>query len=273
MDRQRYRQFAAGLYLEYQKRYVERIRESDRVIVDMVETLIADRRRKVSLLDVGCSTGNLLLHLRGRFPDVELFGGDLYPEIIETCRRNPQLRNIQFEVMDVLDLRLGRNFDLVVVNAVLYLFSQDDFDRAVASIARVIVPGGHFIAFDLFHNIEQHIDIIERSVAFPKGHALHFRPFSETRATLERHGFDNVQFVPFRIPIDLPKPDSQEDVSSYTVRTEQSERLIFRGGLFTPWCHLRARKAAQRSARGEDPLRPRVQRSFGLPRDHERSYP
>ena len=64
-------------------------------------------------------------------------------------------------------------------------------------------------------------------------------------------GFDDVQFAPFEIPIDLPRGrtvgDNEsgfEDLNSYTVRSEAGDRLLFRGTLFQPWCHLIARKPA-----------------------------
>jgi hypothetical protein len=71
---------------------------------------------------------------------------------------------------------------------------------------------------------------------------LHFRPYSVVDATLRRHGFAAPTITPFAIPIDLPKPADPADISSQTVPLADGGRLIFRGALYTPWCHLAARK-------------------------------
>jgi hypothetical protein len=33
-----------------------------------------------------------------------------------------------------------------------------------------------------------------------------------------------------------------EDLNSYTVKTETGDRLLFRGALYQPWCHMIAHK-------------------------------
>lgn len=244
MDRDRYGQYATGDYLEYQKRYAGTIRESDRVIVGSVERIAAERAgERLSLVDIGCSTGNLLRHLRHRVPGLDLFGGDVYPEVVDRCRKDPDLGGIGFQVMDLLDLDRARAFDIVIVNAVLCLFGRDDFAKAVANIAVVTKPGGYFITFDQFHEPQQDLEIVERSETHPDGLTLHFRPLSFVSDLLQRVGFADVAYEPFRISIDLPRPARPEDITSHTVTTADGDRLIFRGALYTPWGHLVARKA------------------------------
>lgn len=65
-------------YNAYQKKYAGQIRESDKVLIQLVRE-IAERsgslEERFRLLDIGCSTGNLLLHLKHAFPSMELTGG------------------------------------------------------------------------------------------------------------------------------------------------------------------------------------------------------
>lgn len=236
-----YGEYASGEYLEYQKKYAAKIRESDRVIIELVRGIVEKHgsgRAPLSLVDIGCSSGNLLLHLKHQVPGIELTGGEAFPKIVEECRKNPELAGIRFEQMDLLAVDHGKHFDIVIVNAVLFLFAEGDFDRAVSNIARATKKGGHFITFDLFHPVEQELLILEKSETHPDGLNLHFRPYSKVRAAVEKHGFENVTFRTFAIPIDLPRRGRAADITSHTVRTEDGERLIFRGTLFTPWCHL-----------------------------------
>jgi SAM-dependent methyltransferase len=238
-----YGQYASGEYLEYQKKYRASVRESDRVIIEIVRDLAGRRRgAPVRVADVGCSSGNLLFHLKHQVPGLELWGGDAYPGIVDQCRQNPDLAGIRFEPMDLLALDRRWRLDVVIVSAVLFLFGDGDFDRAVASLAGVTEPGGHLVAFDLFHPVEQELTVVEKSETHPEGLTLHFRPYSRVQAALERHGFGPPSFRPFAIPIDLPRPERPGDITSHTVRTEDGGRLVFRGALHTPWCHLVAER-------------------------------
>jgi SAM-dependent methyltransferase len=234
-------------YIEYQRRYASQVRESDRVLIELVREVIGRRVTgdgAVSLLDIGCSTGNLLHHLREALPGLDLWGGDIVGPAIEQCKVNPNLSGIRFEEMDLMTLgrsQVGR-FDVIVANAVLYVFNDGEFARALSNLSEALKPGGWFIAFDLYHPFEQNVSLLERSRLHPEGHQLHFRPYSEVQAALEANQFGAIRFTPFAIPIDLPKPDDPADIRSYTVGTSRRERLIFRGVLNQPWCHMLAQK-------------------------------
>jgi 2-polyprenyl-3-methyl-5-hydroxy-6-metoxy-1,4-benzoquinol methylase len=56
-------------YASYQRRYGHVLRESDRELIERVRARTVDG---ASLLDVGCSTGSLLLHLSRLLPELEL---------------------------------------------------------------------------------------------------------------------------------------------------------------------------------------------------------
>lgn len=235
--------FMAG-YAEYQARYASQIRESDRVLLELVGTIVEapGAPEHPRLLDVGCSTGNLLLHLKHAFPALELVGADMAGSILDECRRNPDLEGVRFEELDLLELGVEAAFDVVIVNAVLYLLALEELTRALASVSRALVPGGSFLAFDFFHPFEQDLTVVEKSETHPEGLVLHLRPYSELEAVLDREGFEGLAFRPFAIPVDLPAPSRSADMTSYTQRTDSGERLLFRGTLFQPWCHLVARK-------------------------------
>lgn len=221
-------------YREYQRRYAERPRESDRVLVEMV-----DRRTGpgAAVLDLGCSTGNLLRHLRNARRDLRLTGGDLIPGHLEECRADPDLDGITFTEMDALAIGRTAEWDVVVLNAVLYLFTPEQFGRALASVAQAVKPGGALIVFDLFHPYGQELTITEASETHPEGLTLHFRSHRTVEAAAHAAGFGTPQITAFRIPVDLPKPEDDDLIISYTVPAADGERLLFRGTLHQPWCH------------------------------------
>jgi methylase of polypeptide subunit release factors len=83
-------QFAAG-YTEYQQRYAIEPRESDRVLIGHVAAALAGRPAGAGpprVLDIGCSTGNLLRHLARALPHAELWGGELMPEALVAAKRS-----------------------------------------------------------------------------------------------------------------------------------------------------------------------------------------
>lgn len=230
-------------YIGYQQRYATRIRESDRVVLDIVaERIGVGSGGQPRLLDIGCSTGNLLRHLRRAFPQIALSGGDLSDLQVEACQKDPGLGGIAFRKMDIQALPESE-YDLITANAILYGFDDAGFQDSIASIGRALKQGGSLIAFDYFHPWKQEISIIERSGSLPDGHPLHFRSYASTRKALEGGGFRDIDFRPFSIPIDLPKPDLGTDLmETYTVPTTDGQRLLFRGAIAQPWCHLVAIK-------------------------------
>lgn len=230
-------------YAEYQKRYATQIRESDRILIELVRGLRERRGPGLRLLDIGCSTGNLLLHLKNMVPGVELTGADMVESILEENCGNADLAGIAFEEMDLLAIDREAAFDVIVVNAVLYLLGDEELERAIASVSRALRPQGTLLVFDFYHPFGQELEILERTATHPDGLSLHFRPYSTAERMLRAHGFTTIDFRPFKIPIDLPRAERDDMIVSYTRKDANGEPLLFRGTLFQPWCHLVAEKA------------------------------
>lgn len=230
-------------YIRYQERYFPDARKSDLVFLGLVEKALARRDpAQCKLLDIGCSTGALLYHLRCKFPTLGLNGADMSEVSIAACRDNPKLKRISFYVMDICRLPPAPDsYDIVTVNAVLFLLGRDLFAQALAGIAGMLKPGGTLLAFDFFHPHRHDIDMVEYSKRFPHGQPIHMRAFESVERFFDAAGFAKPNFLPFEIPIDLHSEDL-EPIQTRTETTADGRHLQFRGAIHQPWCHLAARK-------------------------------
>ena len=112
-----------------------------RAEVDTLLTIIRDRAPAArTLLDVACGTGKHLELLREHY---EVEGIDADPEMIAIAgeRLGPE---VPLHVADMVDLDLGRTFDVVtcLFSSIGYVGTVERLNRALASLARHLDPGG-----------------------------------------------------------------------------------------------------------------------------------
>jgi SAM-dependent methyltransferase len=105
---------------------------------DIVEAVVAAAPRR--LLEVGCGWGELAEWL-ARETGADVVAVDLSPRMVELARE----RGLDAYVADVQELPYADgSFDCAV--AAWMLYHVPDLDRAVGEVARVLRPGGTFVA-------------------------------------------------------------------------------------------------------------------------------
>jgi len=228
-------------YVAYQERYVDNIRESDRILIDLVTQYTRDASLTTpAIIDVGCSTGNLLRHLRSAIPSARLCGVDLAEDAIATCRADPDLTGIDFATVDIVRGAPPATYDVVTVDAVFFVMDHSQLSQAVQNIARALHPGGLLACFDLFHPFGQELLITETSAAHPQGLQLVLRSYAALAEALTSTGFSQPSFHPFFMPFPLARPEDSASLQTYTEETVDGRFLSFRGALSQPWCHATA---------------------------------
>jgi SAM-dependent methyltransferase len=242
----------AKTYSNYQSRYVVEPRESDKKSAQLVLSALShvSLDRPPRILDIGCSTGNFLRHLKTLLPNADLTGGDLMAAAVEECCQNPQLTGIGFEAMDVFFIPTDRPWDVIVANAVNVYFDYPDYERAIRSIATALTPGGTFIAYEWVLEGEREQRIVEQSDGHPNGLKFWFRSEYRVGTACREAGFKQIIVEPFDIPIDLPArtPTPEEPDAHLYTRTVldplTGRRRMFRGTLEQPWAHIIAVRGA-----------------------------
>ena len=148
-----------GSELPTHKQFTEIAQHYDRLMSNVPYRLWVDYLRKIldrlgakpkSVLDVACGTGNVAEEIYDRGYDV--VGIDSQPEMIEIARRKAaeSSRLIEYDVQDMTNLSVDRQFDLAVslFDSFNYVTNPDDLARAMARIFERLVPGGLLI-FDV----------------------------------------------------------------------------------------------------------------------------
>ncbi|MGV2434690.1 MAG UNVERIFIED_CONTAM: class I SAM-dependent methyltransferase [Anaerolineae bacterium] len=69
---------------------LKKMREGDKVFINKIQSIVEQRGgvEGIRLLDVGCSTGNLLLHIQRLVPGLALVGLDLSKDAVECASQS-----------------------------------------------------------------------------------------------------------------------------------------------------------------------------------------
>ena len=106
-----------------------------------------------AVLDIGCGTGSLALAAKEVVgPGGTVCGVDAAAEMVERARRKAAKAgaDVRFEVASVEAMPFeAARFDVVLSSLMLHHLSDEVRRQALAEVARVLRPGGRFLAVDI----------------------------------------------------------------------------------------------------------------------------
>jgi SAM-dependent methyltransferase len=116
-------------------------------LTDLLEVLARHGLEGKRLLDVGCGTGKSFMPMLPR--GWEVTGCDISPAMLELAREKAGAA-VRLEVADMLELPRFGEFDLVwaLDDAINYLLSPEELERALAAMRANLAPGG-LLLFDV----------------------------------------------------------------------------------------------------------------------------
>ena len=101
------------------------------------------------LLDAGCGTGQNLIEIVQRRPEMRALGVDSVPVAVRSAEDGVRLAEVTERVtLEVADLRTSvpsGPFRSILDAGVLHVFSNDDRRRYLAGVTKALLPGGEFV--------------------------------------------------------------------------------------------------------------------------------
>ncbi len=226
-------------YMEHQDKFVNVPSERDVAFLEIVKGL---QNPSMSLLDMGCNTGNFLRMIQRAFPLASLFGVDIVPGFISKARdlsMHVDFDDIKYAVSDMVRFESPISMDMVVFNASVMCMEDGELVQALMRANENMKNGGSLLIFDYFHPFSQNLEIKE---SHNSDEILHLRSYDLARNIAKASGFSDVKFIPFFMKNDRPIEEGTALIQSHTRRFIDGENASFRGAIYQPWCFMTARK-------------------------------
>jgi SAM-dependent methyltransferase len=184
-----------------------------------------------TVCDIGCAAGELAYYLTKIWPQAEIVGYDVRPELVERARE--MVPGARFAVGSVLEAGMlpESSADVLFMAGVLSIF--DDFRPSIDNILSWLKPGGTAVVFGVFNPSPVDVIIRSRGADAPLDSAWEtgWNVFSTASvgSFLQQHPLrPTFDFERFSIPIDLA-PNPADPLRSWTVPMADGERMIVNG--------------------------------------------
>lgn len=153
------------------------------VWADFIDEIIqTNHPDPISILELACGTGSMALSL-DELMCYHIVATDKSAHMIEIAREKgrQQRSNVEFEVMDFLDIDLDRTFDVVVstFDSVNYLHKPRDIVHMLSEVKKVLAPESIFVFdFTTPKNSIRSIKYLNNEEGYAPGNYRFFRKSS-----------------------------------------------------------------------------------------------
>jgi len=155
-------------YSAYDRFHAVMAEESDQTVVAVlvdeilpgVPGAVDALERGIDVLDVGCGSGRALNLMAAAYPNSRFIGYDLSPEAISAGKAEAHARglsNLRFELRDVSELDVERQFDLITAFDAIH--DQANPDRVLRGISQALRDDGRFLMQDIAGTSHLHKDV------------------------------------------------------------------------------------------------------------------
>ena len=155
-------------------------------------------KNNLRVLDVGCGTGYSMKWLRERFKSAEVFGIDLFYEAAELWKLN-DIHTAVVGSIEALPFP-DEEFNLVTCFDVIYQLSEEDAQKAVKEMSRVLAPEGYLYirepAYEWMRG--SHDIVVATKHRFTRGRLK--KLLMAQGFTIERATYANTLLFPLAVP-------------------------------------------------------------------------
>ncbi len=182
------------------------------------------QKRSLKVIDIGCATGDFVYFLRKLYPDINLTGMDIDPELLE--RAKSEVDGVEFVQGDITKTAVNKKYDVVFQNGVHSIF--DDLTW-LERLLDLLEDNGRLYVFGLFNPNDLDVLIKSRPSDSTGKWETGWNLFSKKTVLnfLEGRGLSG-QYYDFEIGLNLPKrPD--DPLRTWTEQLSDGKRIIING--------------------------------------------
>jgi trans-aconitate methyltransferase len=205
--------------------YVENraMKQHELEMLDLIASHFNDRA--FTALDIGCADGLFCEALKQRLPDAQILGIDISEELI--CRANSRsVPDCEFTMSNIEKYEPNKKFNVIIASGILSAFQ--DYERLLENWLEWLEKEGVMFIFGRFNskNIDTQVKFRNNynQSDWEGGYSAY--SVNTVSSFLKNKNLDH-QFLRFSLKMDLPK--SENPVITYTVNTEEGEKLIING--------------------------------------------
>jgi len=188
--------------------------------------------KKTKIIDIGCATGELIYFLKNKFENANYYGLDVHPKLIKYAKKDPDLKNVDFSVGNIVDTPKEKHFkkyDVVLFIAVHSIW--DNIDVWFTNLRKYGKKGSRIYIFGLFNpNPIDTFVKVRRSGSKNKNLEPGWNLISiqTYKSYFKEKKIKNYKFYPWEIKIKLPKNKS-DLMRSYTQKISRNKYQLTSG--------------------------------------------
>jgi ubiquinone/menaquinone biosynthesis C-methylase UbiE len=119
-----------------------------------------------NVLELGCGTGILTSMIREVYPEAEITGIDLSPEMLSLASEQSELKGVRFLAQDLRGAWPEGFYDAIVTSLCLHHVPKEDRVLVAQRAAGVLSPGGRFICGDVYRARHDWEEDLQREIWF-----------------------------------------------------------------------------------------------------------
>ncbi|MBL7205514.1 MAG: methyltransferase domain-containing protein [Desulfobacteraceae bacterium] len=232
---------------EYHERQFKEPYRSTVAFCDWLEEIgYIQKDSQLRIIDLCSGQGANIYYMGKRYPKSTFIGVDINSDIVMRGNKffqDNKIHNCHLEVGDIykLDEKYVSEFEGIVSFQTLSWLPE--FKKPIESMSKLQAKWISLSSLFYDGQVSCTIEVRQYDESLERNRDSFYNVYSlpVIEKCLSENGYEEFQFTPFEIDIDLPKPN-EKVMSTYTEKLENGHRLQISGPLLMPWYFIGARK-------------------------------